>query len=223
MENKIVEKEMSWFEKAKKIYQDKGIFALLVAGWGKLFKSIFDANSAIWFERELSQPIQKCEAKTPLNFVSDSPQEMIAWLKSSGQEGLIHPKEIETGIEEKHYFPYVEKKDGIIAGGAKVGYNRVYIVDYGRIVDFPEGMAFWYDTYVPVAMRGLGIATYLIISSLVFLKEKGYRKVLCHIPKWNKASIKAFERCGFKKIGYVRFLKVFGFKFTLPNLSKIIK
>jgi ribosomal protein S18 acetylase RimI-like enzyme len=219
----LLEKEKSWFDKAKKIWREKGIFGLLRAVFLKLFELLFETNSAIWFKRDLSQPIEEFQAKIPLTFVSDSPQRTLAWFRSFGLSYLVHPKEIETGIEEKHYFFYVHKDDGEIVGGRTVGYGKVYIADFEGIVNFPEGIAFNYNIYVPPAMRGLGIATYLITQSLLFSKQKGYRKVMCHIPKWNQASIKAVTRCGFKKIKYVRFFRLFSFKFTVPSLNKIIK
>lgn len=223
MVDELIEKDLSWLEKAKRIYRDKGILSLFGAGLVKLWRIIFETNSAIWFEKDLTRPIEKIEAKIPLAFVSDSPEKMITWLLSFNQPGLIHPQEIRTGIKEKHHFFYVQASDGQIVGGSKVGYNEVYIVDFEKIVIFPAKTAFWYDTYVLPQKRGLGIATFLICSSLALLKQEGYEKVMCHIPKWNNASIKAFERCGFKRVGYVRFLKLFGFKFTLPDLSKIIR
>ena len=218
-----MEKRKRWFDKARRIWREKGIFGLLRTGFLILFQAFFESNSAIWFERDLSQPIKKFEAKIPLTFVSDSPQRGLAWFRSFELSYLVHPKEIQTGIEEKHYFFYVHKNDGEIVGGRWVGYGKVYIGDFEGVVNFPEGIAFNYNVYVPPAMRGLGIASYLISCSILFLKHKGYKKVMCHIPKWNKASIKAVTRCGFKEIKYVRFFRLFSFKFTVPSLNKIIK
>ncbi|MDP3024013.1 MAG: GNAT family N-acetyltransferase [candidate division Zixibacteria bacterium] len=223
MENEITKQEPSWLKRARQIYWQRGVLALFWAGVVKILKSAFDTNSAIWFERDLSQPIEESQARIPLTFVRDSPQKTLAWLRSFGHPGLVHPKEIETGIKEKHYFFHVRRDGGEIVGAQKVGYGKVYIVDFGKTVHFSQGTAFSYDAYVPPKLRGLGIATYLITQSLLFLKERGYKKVLGHIPRWNQASIKAVKRCGFTVIGYVRFFKVFGFKFTLPNLDKVIR
>jgi ribosomal protein S18 acetylase RimI-like enzyme len=223
MQNKTLRKGESLIDKARRVYKEKGALGLFWSGLVRIYEISFDTNSAIWFTRDLEQTIEQFEARIPLFLVSDDPQGMIEWLRGFGRSGLVNPREIEIGLREKHYFPYVRRNDGQIVGGSKIGYGKVYIVDFGRIIDFPEGTAFWYNTYVSPANRGLGIASHLITSCLFFLKEKGFRRVMCHIPKWNKSSIKAFTRCGFKVTRYVRFLRIFNFKFTAPGLNKMIR
>ena len=100
--------------------------------------------------------------------------------------------------------------NGKKVGCIKIGFKNVYISDYDKIIKLPNKMAFIYDTYVLEDQRKKGVAKYLITHAIKFLKAHKYTKVRCHIPPWNKASISAYEKIGFRKISYIRYFKIFG-------------
>ena len=122
---------------------------------------------------------------------------------------LYSPQEIVTALEYNHCWPSV-RTNGKIIGCIKIGFRNVYIVDYNRVIELPERMAFIYDTYVLQEGRGKGVAKYLITESIKFLKTQGYTRVRCHIPPWNKASINAYEKVGFRKVSHIRYFRIFG-------------
>ena len=178
---------------------------------GRFIRFIFTTNSAIWFEKDLTEKFINYKTKIPLEIDISSTNLTIEWLKSQKLNWLIHTQEIETAIKYNHYWPSVSN-NGIIIGSIKVGLKKVYIADYDQIVDLPEKTAFIYDTYVLNEKRGKGVAKFLIVESIKYLKSKGFLKVKCHIPVWNKASISAYEHIGFQKTSYNRFFRIFGFK-----------
>jgi len=178
--------------------------------------SIFTTNSAIWFEKDLSKKCEEFKAKIPIEIDMDSTDQTIEWLKKLDLSWVVYPKEITTALKYNHCWPYVQS-NGKIIGCIKIGFKNVYIADYDKIIKFPDKMAFIYDTYVSDEYRGKNVARYLISQSIKYLKSQGYTRLGCHIPPWNKASIKAFEKNGFKKVKYVRYYKILGVPIRITN------
>lgn len=180
--------------------------------------SIFVTNCAIWFKKDLSKELKKSESSLPIEFEWDSTDRTIEWLKNQQISWLVHPKETTTALEYNHYWPSAIL-DGEIIGCIKVGFKNVYISDYGKLVRFPEKMAFIYDTYVLEKYRCKGVAKFLISQVAIHLKSEGFTSLGCHIPAWNKSSIKAFEKNGFKKVKYIRNFMIFGIPIRISNSS----
>jgi ribosomal protein S18 acetylase RimI-like enzyme len=183
---------------------------------GRILRFIFTTNSAIWFEKDLTEELADYQAKLPVEIDLTSISETIEWLKSQKQSWVVHPQEIATALEYNHCWPSI-RTSGKIIGCIKIGFRNVYIVDYNRVIELPERMAFIYDTYVLQEQRGKGVAKHLITQAIKFLKAQGYTKVRCHIPPWNKASISAYEKIGFKKFSYIRYFRIFGVSIRKAN------
>ena len=203
----------------KKIYKYQELKKPSLQVISRILKFIFTTNNAIWFEKDLTEELVDFQLKPPIEVDLNSISKTIEWLKNQNQSWVVHPREIATAIEYNHFWPSI-RINGEIIGCIKIGFGNVFIVDYNRIIKFPEKMAFIYDTYVLEEQRRKGIAKYLITQSIKFLKVKGYTKVRCHIPPWNKTSIRVYEKIGFKKISYIRFLRIFGVSIRLANLFR---
>ena len=186
---------------------------------GSILRYIFTTNSSFWFEKDLTKSILNYKAKIPVEIDIDSTKETIDWLKNQDEKWVVHPQEICCAIKYKHSWPSVSVNKKII-GCIKIGFLYVYIVDFNKIIKLPETMAFIYDTYVLEQHRGKGVAKYLITQAVKSIKSKGYKKVRCHIPPWNKNSINSYEKIGFKKIGYIRHFRILGMPFNIGNMSK---
>jgi len=106
------------------------------------------------------------------------------------------------------------KSGGEIVAYLKVGFGRVYVLDFGRVFDFPPGTAFIYDTYVTPELRGRNIAPFLIDRTSEFMKERGYSEIYCHIRVKNQASINAYRKCGFEQLRIISSFTVLGFNFS---------
>lgn len=194
-----------YYGKTIKAYKTGGMVLILK----RAVKKSFDTNSALWFERDLSQSIEDFKPKISVEVNLLSNNETLEWLKHENRVWMIEPREIKLGLEQGHFFPNV-KYNGKIIGSIKVGFNKVFILDFKKYITFPEGIAFHTDIYIIPEHRGLGIASYLLTVVMKLLKEKGFMKIRCHIPTWNTASINTHINVGFKKIGYIRYFKIFG-------------
>ena len=200
--------EQSYLEKMKNIYKNQGLKILLKQIMKKMLSPIFITNSAIWFERDLTEELTDYQLKFPVEFDTSSIDKTIKWLKNQKESWVVNQEEITTAYKYNHCWPFVSI-NGKIVGCIKIGFDNVYILDYKQVIKFPEKIAFIYDTFVLEEQRGKGIGKYLINQAINFLKSQGYTKVRCHIPPWNKISISVYEKMGFKKISYIRFFRIF--------------
>jgi len=146
------------------------------------------------------------------------------WLKTHHAvfPWIYFGKELETAQANSHIYVCILHRSNII-GYIKVGINNVYIHDFDKVVHFPSKIAFIYDTFVLPEYRGKRIASCAIIETIQFLEERGLEKLWCHIEGWNHASLKTFQKVGFKKKASIRFFRLFGFPFFLQDGYKPLK
>jgi len=147
---------------------------------------------------------------------------IIQWLSDNHDRypWFYIPKEISSAASNGHVFVTLVYDNSII-GYIKIGLNRVYILDFDEELPLPDVTAFIYDTFVLPEYRGRNIIPFALVYAENFLRTKGVREILCHIPEWNTASISAFTKTGFKKICHIRFLRLFKFKFLIRDLYRI--
>jgi len=185
----------------------------------RILNFIFTTNSAIWFEKDLTEELADYQAKLPVEIDMNSTSQTIERLKSQKQRWVVHPKAIAAALEYNHCWPSV-RTNGKIIGCTKIGFGNVYIADYNRVIEFPERMAFFYDIFILPEQRGKGVAKHLVIQAIKFLKAQGYTKVGVHVPPWNKASIRVCEKIGFKKVSYIRYFRIFGVSIRIVKPTK---
>ena len=200
--------QQGYLEKIKDVYKNQGFILLLKQVMKKILSPIILTNSAIWFEKDLTEELTDYQLNFPVEVETTTIDKTINWLKNQKESWLVSQKEITTAYKYNHCWPFVSI-NGKIAGCIKIGFDSVFILDYKQVIKFPKKMAFIYDTFVLEEQRGKGIGKYLINQAINFLKSQGYTKVRCHIPPWNKISISVYEKMGFKKISYIRFFRVF--------------
>jgi len=218
--------KQAYYNKIKEINRYQGGFKkspLQVMGDIKRF--IFTTNSAIWFEKDLTEEFVDYLPKLKVEIDIRSTRQTMEWLCNQEHAWVVHPKEIATALKYNHCWPSA-RRDCEIIGCIKIGFRNVYIVDYNRMIEFPKRIAYIYDTYVLQKERGKGVAKYLITEAIKLLKAQGFTKVICHIPPWNKASINAYEKIGFRKVSYIRFFRFFGVSIrkvkTARNYSNVL-
>jgi len=212
---------MGTIAKVLNIYKEEGWLVVVGRGLKKIIHLLFETNSAFWFKRDLSLPLPEITPKIPVEINLFSKDETLDWLRNNGEPWMLNQRELDVGLAENHYFPSI-KYQGKIIGYAKAGQSRVYIQDYKKTMNFPENTAFIYDTYVSPEYRGLKIAPFLITEIMKFLKNSGVKKIGCHIPSWNTASINSYTRVGFKKTKYIRYFKIFGLKIFTANFRGLL-
>lgn len=202
------------------IYKEKGARAVFIRGLKKMLKIFFETNSALWFERILTQDLPCINAKIPAAADLSAGDETINWIKNNGESWMLNQRELKCGLSENHLFPHLKYENKII-GYAKVGFNRVHIQDFQKAVALPPDIAFIYDTYVAPKYRGCNLAPFLIKEVMSYVKKKGIKRIGCHIPGWNFASLSSYAKLGFKRINYIRYFRIFGFKIFTTNPERV--
>ena len=186
-------------------YRNEGLRALL----REIRRKAWTHQKAVWLARDLSVPLNSAPitANTTQLFLEidfSHPEETIGWLSAQNILGTADPRELKVAREYGHLLPSV-KSGGEIVAYLKIGFDRVYVLDFRREFDFPAGTAFIYDTYVAPGLRGRNIAPFLIDRTSEFMREKGYSQIYCHIRVKNAASIKAYQKCGFEQLRVISF------------------
>lgn len=211
---------MELIHRAAAIYKEKGAGGVFIRGLKKMLKVFFETNSAIWFERNLALNLPYVITKIPIAVDSSATNETINWIKNNGESWMFDQREIKIGLAENHLFPNVKYENKII-GYAKIGLNKVFIQDFQKTITLPPDFAFIYDTYVVPKYRGFNMAPFLIKEVISYLKSNGIRKIGCHIPGWNTASIRSYTKLGFRRINYIRYFRIFGFKIFTTNPERV--
>ena len=142
------------------------------------------------------------------------------WIKKLNVPWMLNKNELQTALNEEHYWLNIRHK-GLIIGYLKIGSGNVYINDYKKIINFPSNVACIYDTFVLTGFRNKGVAAYLINETCDFVRRKGFNKIICHIPQWNISSLRAYSRVGFKKKKAIRLINILGLKILTSNPSNL--
>lgn len=204
------------FERCLKIYEQQGVFELLLRIIKKVCLAIFETNSATWYVRSLNSDKIQIEPNIPLTMHFLSFNETLDWSRQQDAPWMVNEAEIEVARKTGHHWANI-KYNGNIVGYIKIGFDNVFITDYKRIIKFPQYVACIYDTFVLSEFRRHKVASYFINETCNFLEENGFTKVLCHIPDWNIASIRAYSNVGFKRTRTILWLKILGFKILTAN------
>lgn len=210
--------------RAKEILDTEGWRSLILKTVKKIGHVLFVTNHAHWFVRDLSEKIERPSPRLAVAVDASSNEETIQWLRKNHHRfGWMYvPEEVSLARACGHYLVGV-RLEGMIVGYIKIARERGYVLDYGAELSLPPGDAFVYDTFVLPKYRGKRIASFLIAEAMAFLKEEGFRRLWCHIPVWNAASISAFSRSGFRKIAHIRFVKIFGCPFFSISPGQLIR
>jgi RimJ/RimL family protein N-acetyltransferase len=189
----------------------------------KIRNATYKTNDAIWFVRELDQPVPESKSEDAPQIEFDADEEIIAWLmRQHGNFRWMYVREeLEVKEKEGHIFPILRYEDKII-GYIKIGFNKVYIMDFGKLVSVPRQSALIYDTFILPEYRSRGFAAFLISGVMLYLKEAGFKKLWCHIPPWNEASIRVYTKLGFNKIEHVKYLRLLCWKFFNCNPEEMM-
>ena len=199
-------------ERALNAYRSEGLGMLL----RNIRRRLWDYQKAVWLARDLSVVLRRNETSLPLEIDFSHPEETIEWLVRQNILGTADPRELAVARKYKHLLPLV-RMEGEIVGYLKIGFEKVYVLDFDREFHFPGRVAFAYDVYVIPRLRGKNVAPFLIDRVSEFMKEKGYTEIYGHIRVKNLASIRACQKCGFKPVKVISWFSLFGLRlFSFP-------
>ena len=193
------------------VYQQEGLFVAGEKVLKKVLRYLFTTNSAFWLECDLEAcPPAKITPQLPVDLHVFEKEEIIEWLKDEGESWMYNRREVKVALRENHLYPYL-KYEGKIIGYLKAGINRVYVDDYKKVIRLPEATGFCYDYYIVPEFRGRRLSVYMNNQMLKLARNIGLRKVMIHVPPWNIASLKVSKKLGFKKVRYIRHIRILRF------------
>ncbi len=197
-----------------------GISGVLRKGWHKMCRFLFYSSCSSWYELKLDDSLPKCNARLDFQteFLKQDKSELIRWLKyySDRFPWIYCQKEMEFATANEHTF-FVMRQNKKIIGYVKIGIGPTYIHDFDSHVVFEPQTAFVYDTFILPDYRGMHLTVFALGKVAGHFREHGFKRILCHIEKWNTPSVKAFTQAGFKGIGSIRYIRVANISFYLYN------
>jgi len=179
---------------------------------GKVKRGTFRANQAFWYVKLIKGAEVQPES-TPDNeaieITVNDYHNLSKWLKkhSSDYPWIYNQQEIEYAAQYGHLYASIYHQ-GEIVGYVKVALVWAYIEDYEDGIPLEADEAFIYDTFTLPKFQKRHFATKLLSAVLDHLKTSAVNFVFCHIPEWNIASRKLYQKLGFKKIAPVRYVRI---------------
>lgn len=174
-----------------------------------LYKTIgFIWRTEIICECLLKMPIEEIEPKIKVT------------IRVAVEDDLDKFKEI---VNERKFELFKErfKKDRIcfialdqkkIAYFGWISFDDEYESIFQIRVKVNDKEAYWFDCHTMPEYRQNGLHGAITAKALIYLKDKGCKKVLTHVMKDNIYSRKAFRKVGFKEKRTVTLIKIFNFK-----------
>ena len=188
-----------------------GLGALVAKAIGRISESVFTTNAADWYCADVSVESHRMSRPAGATIDFDDREGLLAWLAELQPSfpWVWDEREVAEARACGHALPLM-CIDGDRAGFIMVGLSRAYVTDFQKSITIPAHTAFIYDTFVHPDFRGRGLAAWAITQTIDFLRQRDMRFLWCHIPGWNRASIRSFEKCGFTKVSHVRHLRLLG-------------
>lgn len=216
---------MGIVKKVKIESKHKGVSVVLRKGLHKTRRFLFYSMNFMVHAHILEDPLPMFlpELDLETNFLMHDKSELINWLKENKSKfyGIYIEKEIESAIDNKHYFFILKNKNDII-GYVKVGVGPTYIHDFRKTVVFENGKAFIYDYFILPEYRGEKLALFAINEVLKYFKVKGFKKIFGHIPTPNKSSARAIRKTNSHFVGSIRLIRIATVSFYLKNGNRPI-
>lgn len=148
----------------------------------------------------------------------DDYHNLAAWLKKQAPDypWVYNQREIEYASKYGHLYSSIYYQ-GEIAGYVKVALLWAYIEDYEGEIPLETDEAFIYDTFTIPKFQKKHFATKLLSEVLRYLGTSTVAFVYCHIPEWNTASRRLYQKLGFQKIAQIRYLRIMKWKYFSNN------
>jgi RimJ/RimL family protein N-acetyltransferase len=198
----------------------KGLGSLILSNFAR---RILRTNAAIWFRLDLNEYAPATQEENSLSPGFMDLDEARSFFKDNHDSfpWMFVEEEMEMAQAAGHVFPCLRDGD-VVIGYVKLGFEKVFVTDFERVLFIPSTAALIYDTFIAPSHRGKGLGSLVIGLAADFAHKNEFHDLWCHVPAWNVASQKMVERVGLKAVGEVRFIKLLGKDFfrkrptTLP-------
>jgi ribosomal protein S18 acetylase RimI-like enzyme len=209
---------ISIFSKAGQLWKQQGLRGILSASAGRFY----DRHKSIWFEL----PLDETPAVIPPRFEGrmdfDHPRRVIEFIKDRNIPGTNDPDEISSMMKRDQMLVGVLDGDNII-GFIKIGWDKVYVLDYGCDIQVCPGDFFVIDIYIGPEMRGKGAGPFLVSATSLEMKKRKFRRGVMHVRIDKEPMLRTCARTGYREIGRVNYKSILGKKIFRPHPSTLLK
>lgn len=172
----------------------------------------FRTNEAAWYRLLLKEFVSTVpNPRGGIVFDVMSFEEAFAFFRNNHDafRWMYREEEIRVARHALHEFTCLREGSEVI-GYIKLGVERIFVSDFSKVLLVPPLTAFIYDTFILPSHRNIGLGSFLIAKTAEYAQQKGYHNLWCHIPSWNRASVKAYAHVGFRPVGHVRLFRICG-------------
>jgi len=193
-----------------------GAFARAMVG-----KAYFHHRS-IWFDLALTDSMEVIRPKFDGWLDFDNTKKIYGWIEERNVAGTNDPYEIAHMKEAGHFFVGIMNGDKIM-GYMKLGWDRVYVLDYRIELQMPPESYFVIDIFIAPENRGLGAGPFLSSASAIEMKRRGFKRAIMHVRTDKTPMLKSGAKAGYVEIGRVDYQSILGKKVFHPHPSVFLK
>lgn len=170
---------------------------------------LYCCQGAEWYQLDLSSPkeMKRQTLSIPVSINMDNRDETINWLRARKEPWLNNNEEIKIALEDGQDFVNVKLGEEIIAY-SRIERKVAYVGYFEKKIDLPQRAAFIGHIYVDEKYRRKGIGEYLLEKIIDQLKSQDFQKLGLHIATWNLPMKNMIGEMRFRKIAYIRYVKI---------------
>ena len=194
-------------------------------GIGGLFRTVgrklYDRHRSVWFDLPLDDDLALHQPKFDGRLDFENGDRVLAWIRALDIPGTADPVELTSMQRRGQLFVGVMDGDTIV-GYIKLGWDTVYVLDYGEDLRLPAGDFFVIDFFVSPTMRGKGAGPFLVSAASIEMRRRGFTRGVMHVRTDKLPMLKTCARTGYREIGRVDYMSLLGRKILRPHPARLL-
>jgi GNAT superfamily N-acetyltransferase len=209
--------ESSIMGKAWQVFRRQGLSSLVRT----IGRKTYDRHRAIWFSRPLDDTLEVIAPRFEGWLDFDHPERVLEFIHDRNLPGMNDPVEIGWMKKRGHIFAGVMNGERMI-GFTKLGWETVYVLDYGLDIHVNPGDFFVIDIFIGSENRGLGAGPFLVSAASLEMKRRGFVRGVMHVRTDKTPMLRTCARTGYREIGRVDYRSILGKKILRPHPRELI-
>jgi GNAT superfamily N-acetyltransferase len=186
-----------------------------------LARKIYARHTSMWFHLPLDNVLETRHSHWKFSADFDAHDQVLALLRSNNVPGTNDPVEIARMQERGQLFVGIREGRQLV-GYVKIGWDKVYVLDYGINIQLPPSWIFVLDTFVLPEWRGRGVGTFLISATSVAMRERGFTRRIAHVRIDNAVMLRLAHAVGYQELGQVEFTSFLGRQSFQPHPTALL-
>lgn len=190
--------------------KNDGIVTFIIRAFALILRKTigFIWGTEIIYECSLEIPIEEIEPKIKVTIRTAVEDDLDKF------KGIVSKRKIKLFRErfKKNRMCFIALDHKKIAYFGWISFDDEYETIFQIMVRVKDKEAYWFDCHTIPEYRRYGLHSAITAKALIYLKDKGCKKVLTHVMKNNIYSRKAFRKVGFKEKRMLTLIKIFNFK-----------